>query len=844
MALTAALPLFLASQAQARILEDVKVRSLPDGYEMEFNFFPNLQYLSHSPTGQGEVLTVQLRLASRLATTLPDILEQLRREEFLSWNRSVPIPLKEIIYEGGSLDRPFLTIQFERPMRYKIRATPDLSRLIIRVQELPGKKPKPKPKKKPAVEPEEKLDVKVRALQEGFEMDFNFFPDLQYFSHSPTHKGEQLELQLRLTAGLGGTSPEALARLSQRRPFSWDRSVPIPLKEIMYEGGSLDRPYLTIQFERPMQYEIRITPDLSRVVIRVKEIPGEKPKEKPAVAPEKKVGPIKPGTPGFQALPKDKRIAQWMDEAAAAMNEEKYGRAIQLYTRILREPANPLTQSAQELLGLARERKGQLAHAKAEYEKYLELFPQGPGADRVSQRLAGLLTAKAEPQEKLRKPKKATDLEKGPWEYQVFGSLSQFYRRDESKLASGETRLNQSELASDLDFNVRGLSPDYDVRAQFIGSLDYDFRDRGDEEERINVASIEITDLQNKLYGRLGRQTLSTGGVFGRFDGALLSYDALPKVKINAVAGFPVQSTSAKAVETDKNFQGLNLDLGTFFDFWEFNVYGINQKAEDITDRRAVGGEVRYFQQDHSFYTLVDYDVSYNELNIFLFNGNWTFPTKTRLNFTFDLRKSPFLSSSNALIGQTAEDINALQLLFTEDEIRQLAVDRTAESRSLNFSLTQDLTENYQLTGEFSVNRLSGPRASGGVLATDPTGNEFFSSLQLVATSLFMADDVNIFNLRFTDTSSSNAYVFSANSRYLITRDFRVNPRFRVDFREDKGGGNERTRVVPSLRLDYRVQKWLRLEVEGGTELREDQVFNDTQSTKSFFVFAGYRAFF
>lgn len=32
------------------------------------------------------------------------------------------------------------------------------------------------------------------------------------------------------------------------------------------------------------------------------------------------------------------------------------------------------------MLGLARERNGQLAHAKAEYEEYLREYPNGEGA--------------------------------------------------------------------------------------------------------------------------------------------------------------------------------------------------------------------------------------------------------------------------------------------------------------------------------------------------------------------------------------------------------------------------------------------------------------------------------
>ena len=45
---------------------------------------------------------------------------------------------------------------------------------------------------------------------------------------------------------------------------------------------------------------------------------------------------------------------------------------------------------AQELIGVARERAGDIEQARKEYELYLKLFPNGEGATRVRQRLASL----------------------------------------------------------------------------------------------------------------------------------------------------------------------------------------------------------------------------------------------------------------------------------------------------------------------------------------------------------------------------------------------------------------------------------------------------------------------
>ena len=78
-------------------------------------------------------------------------------------------------------------------------------------------------------------------------------------------------------------------------------------------------------------------------------------------------------------------LDQTMKRAQEMFRRKDYAVAIQLLTRLTEQPEFPQRAQAQELLGLARERNGQLAHAKAEYEEYLRRYPQGEAADRVSQ---------------------------------------------------------------------------------------------------------------------------------------------------------------------------------------------------------------------------------------------------------------------------------------------------------------------------------------------------------------------------------------------------------------------------------------------------------------------------
>ena len=79
----------------------------------------------------------------------------------------------------------------------------------------------------------------------------------------------------------------------------------------------------------------------------------------------------------------------------AALETGDADAAIRSFTKLLTFPEHPNTPVAKELLGVARERRNQLAHAKAEYEEFLDRYPEGEAASRVRQRLDALVTAQS-----------------------------------------------------------------------------------------------------------------------------------------------------------------------------------------------------------------------------------------------------------------------------------------------------------------------------------------------------------------------------------------------------------------------------------------------------------------
>ena len=538
-----------------------------------------------------------------------------------------------------------------------------------------------------------------------------------------------------------------------------------------------------------------------------------------------------------QPVVSQERIDKLMDGALDAMVKRDYRRAIRFFTKLLEYPEHENSQKSLEYLAVARERNGQHAHARKLYERYLGLYPEGEDAKRIKQRLEALLSATDITKKKLKKRKR--DPKKSTWN--IYGSFSQYYRRDVSTTSS-ETRVNQSSLNSGISMTGRLRNKRYNLRSRLTANYEHDFLDaEGHKPLRISTLYFDAQEHKYGLSGRIGRQSSSRGGVLGRFDGLNLGYQMSDRTKLNMVFGFPVTTRSMDTVNSDKYFYGANLDLGTYADAWDFNVFFVEQIAEGLLDRRAVGGEVRFFEPKHSIVTLVDYDILYSELNTILVLANWTFENKTTINGMFDIRNSPIITTSNALIGQTVETLNELEESYSDSEIRELARDRTADSRSYMLGVSRPINEFYSVSGDVTVTKLLGTSASGGVEAIPDSSNDYFYSIQFSGSNLWREGDFTYLSTRYSDTASATTMSFLINSRIPLKKAWRVYPRMRVDFREYKRDKSAQETLLPSLRVNYRWKKRYHFEAEIGKEWVERELDVGDERSTSYFIDVGYR---
>lgn len=527
--------------------------------------------------------------------------------------------------------------------------------------------------------------------------------------------------------------------------------------------------------------------------------------------------------------------------ARKAMSSREHAQAIALLTKLQRQPEFPQRAEVQELLALSRERNGQVAHAKAEYEEYLRHYPDGPAVERVRLRLRILRAAADDARSGYADRRRSRG-------WYTTGGFAQLYRRDQVRLTAPGQQIesvSQNALFNDGSFIARRRGERFDFGARGSAGYIKDLLPQGPGDQlRVSTAWIELNDRVLGVAGRMGRQSRSSTGVLGTFDGLALSCEVQPSWVIETAAGFPVES-SRMGPQADRRFTSLSLRYAPDFARWSASAFLATQQYDGLRDRQAVGGEVSWFTPDRSVVGLIDYDLEFNSLNAAVLIGTFLMPGRWTLAFDLERRNSPLLTTRNALIGQPVGSLAELSGVFSEPELLALARDRTAVLSIYGLSATRPVGERFTIALDVSAAQLGGTPASGGIEAQPGTGMEVAYQAQLLGGSLFRPGDLNILAVRFEKAAQGKVESLSLASRIPIHGSWRVGPRFRADLRRSDSQMFTTTQhvYVPSLRIDYQRDGKL-LELEVGAELNGRTRDGVAEDNKRYFFGAGYRVSF
>jgi len=701
------------------------------------------------------------------------------------------------------------------------------------------------------------------SVEEGGEnpiLTLHFTVPISYSRHAPKTAGDTLQLWFSPNPA-GGANPT----LPDRETAKWTPSPEVPLTELSYDQSPGGGARLTLRFHKELRYRVTPGGDFRSISIELTD-PDRTAQGAPEASAAKPVESKRNG--GRPSNGEAEKPATPLDLARQAVIREDWPGALNYYSKVEQAGDPEARAEAVEMLGLARERLGQGWRARQEYERFLKLFPKGEGAARVKQRIVGLETSTRKEKEKLAKNgKEKAGGESGPrWE--LHGGLSQYYYqggmisdfRDHSTTDS-------SLLLNNFNLNGRIHTDRLDVRGRFDGRYREDFLRESYNQFRVSNFYLDINDRPSGLSTRLGRQIRSTGGVLGRFDGGVLAYKFDPQFQAVMVGGFPVQPFRSTDGNSDLSFYGLGLEFGPFADYWAGNAYIINQddNRRHRTDRRAIGGELRYQHPVHPVFTQFDYDVLFRELNIFQALGNWNFENGAILHANFDYHRTPILGSSNldyvlqAAATESIADLSARQQCeaLLNSDYRRYVVANSGNLKTATVGGIMPIAERLQFNADMMWSNLSGnnptnacaniPGFAAANLATllMGTGDQFSYSAQLIANGLLNAGDIWTLGLRYYDNNNNkgpNIVSMYMDGRYPIDQQWRIDPRLRVDYYTAYSGwnGDEMVRVRPALRLTYNVLRSLSTEVEGGFEW-SDHLVRDRTDTTGYFFSAGYR---
>lgn len=694
-------------------------------------------------------------------------------------------------------------------------------------------------------------------------LNISFNLRMRYLSHFPLTQGQELRIQLRAIDG-GQVAADIFAR---RESLRAPQTKFAHIRAIDLESGNAAGPTLVILFDEATSFQVAQGADFQSITVKLfgKGAPASCTAQfdsltatgawSTSVTPEAAIAsPASPPAHGHgKATPDQNREAgALMDEGRAALKRAEYATAAAKFSKILKLPENDSSADAEEMLGVTRQKSGDKAAARAAYEDYLTRYPAGEGADRVRQRRDAIVTAMGEGQPALKAPQHDGERRDGPQTWTISGSASQFYIRDDSFRTLRDPSLppdlnedldahqtHQNELLSSLDAIATWSGPGFKSKLRFSGTEEHKF---SEDDEIVGIAALYL-DAAIRDWGvetRIGRQTRNTGGVLGRFDGAVLSFSGVEPFRINGVVGSPVLRRRDEPFLDEKLFYGASFDYTPVAGL-DLTVFAIEQRAHSVLDRQAVGAEARYIDTDKSVFASIDYDVHYNELNAALVNGSWTLPDRSTVHAAYDYRLSPYLTTWNALQGQIYPTLFEMLKTNTMADVEQLALDRTASYESISAGFSRPLNDTFQVSFDATKTNLSGTPGSGGVPEASGTGNEYFYSAQLIGNGAFTQDDLLIAGFRFADLDTSNYYVADLSYRYPLMDNLKISPRLMLGYRTGDNSDLREYTVLPSVLLNYYLTRDLSLELEAGAQWTQTKQNGATETATELFFTVGYR---
>ena len=752
--------------------------------------------------------------------------------------------------------------------------------------------------------------IDIARVGDHAEVTVRFTTEIQYTRHTPDEQGKFLRIFFRVTKP--GFSESDVMQKIHKSPKS-DLIPPFTIAYPELVNGML------VTFSKTTQFVVRPGDDSRSIVIMVPIVEDRKASSPIAIPPKAEQfapvpatkntvpdpisAPVVIAAPQVAAITADAPPVAQMPDAekpadAPVLSSEKIEemahaflldgkeafaqgdnvRAINRMNRILSLPANTRTMEAQALIGEAREKNGEIAKAKAEYDLFLKLYPNSPDAPRVKQRLAALPAADAVRRQSARVVRR----DDKPAEWTITGNVSSYFFGGQSKQDSGRMKTDQESLVSSVGFNARLRDSVTDTRFVFRDTDSRNFLQPSRNYNRIYSAYAERTDREVGYFVRVGRQNPNGAGVLERFDGITASYNLNQDWKLGAVYGDAVEFGSP----FKKKFFGGSIELAPQVSRPGVSLYAVEQTIGGYLNRRALGSEVRYFDGQLTGYGMLDYDTLYKGVNIGMAQANYLDQSGNNYFISYDYRRSPSYSLTNALGPSTYSSVSELVSNVGAAQARQLVSDTTALSTMFAAGVTIPVGERWQLGFDYRESDISGTSATiplaqmckeiqDSVNPTDPlcvdgprgtlrlsemgicvadsydlvsktclatseaSGKTHMYSGQAIATNLFVPNGVGVAYLGYVVGANYTGQNLGLSYIYPFVENWRLESNARY-YSQKTNSGQDLTQFSPSMKL---IHQWGRsLSLEGELGYSESETTGTTQSkNRREYLYVGIR---
>lgn len=536
-----------------------------------------------------------------------------------------------------------------------------------------------------------------------------------------------------------------------------------------------------------------------------------------------------------------------MDEARKAMSEKDYVRAKAIYERLRGSGYSSDNQEVQEYYAVATERSGQRRRALGLYKRYVDEYPGSEGAERMAQRIRAIESLERRPPRLLTaNSKRRTDATGFNGYAALYQSMRQATRIDDRGEES--TRLSAFDNQVFAVGQYRGDIFDLESRA----SLGY-FGDLREEED--SFFPVESYVRINSLYAmarmksqghffQFGRIRSKKGGVLGRYDGGELSVNLGSWLTLNALYGKPVDTSRQAFYDNERTFYSMNADI-TVPGGLLFNTFYILQTIAGSADREAVGGSAQYRGSALRVYSLVDYDLKFATINAFINTLSYTTDFDTQFDLSYSLRRSPYLTLRNALLGDPTrvreEFLEAEAAGFDEFD---LALGKTFSSNKLEALMSIQLFGNYSFNAGYTFFTLSNDPVA------DVNDNDIFEKVDEKESRMsFQFAGSDLWSGAFHFQLGYDYSTFDDSNMHNLTFDFKsrlgnltLSPGIQIWRRDFTGGDNViKAYFGPSLNMDYQLTRSLKLEFELNSHSYIDRIGITDEETLVRSWYLGYR---